>query len=77
MGIVYRDEMQVHPSEGKKHPLSNLNLTQRMAAGGDWPYLGVTMVGMKRLDNIRELLETVVREDIPGDVMETGVWRGN
>lgn len=35
-----------------------------------------TMVGLVRLDNLRTCLETVLHEDIEGDVIETGVWRG-
>jgi hypothetical protein len=34
------------------------------------------MIGQHRMANIRELTERVLREDIPGDLMETGVWRG-
>jgi O-methyltransferase len=44
--------------------------------GMDWPALALTMVGAKRLDNIQECIETVLREEVPGDVIETGVWRG-
>ena len=36
----------------------------------------VTMLPTKRLHNIRRCVETVVREGVPGDVIETGVWRG-
>jgi O-methyltransferase len=35
-----------------------------------------TMIGHKRLDNIQSLLDVIVRDDIPGDLIETGVWRG-
>jgi O-methyltransferase len=34
------------------------------------------MVGHIRLQNIRETLENVTKEGIPGDVVELGVWRG-
>jgi hypothetical protein len=44
--------------------------------GRDWPSTAVTMVGSKRLNNVRLLLEEVIREQIPGDFVETGVWRG-
>lgn len=44
--------------------------------GMDWAYLGDTMTGWKRLDNIRKLLKSVVEDTIPGDYIETGVWRG-
>ena len=44
--------------------------------GRDWPAEAETMIGMRRLDNIQECVETVIREKIPGDLVETGVWRG-
>ena len=44
--------------------------------GGDWAYFGDTMVGWNRLDNIWKLLKQVVEDDISGDYIETGVWRG-
>jgi O-methyltransferase len=44
--------------------------------GRDWPSLAYTMVGLKRLDNVQHAIETVIRERIPGDLCECGVWRG-
>ncbi|WP_133908000.1 TylF/MycF family methyltransferase [Actinophytocola oryzae] len=44
--------------------------------GSDWPTVAHTMVGMTRLDNVQECLEKVIAEDVPGDFIETGVWRG-
>jgi len=38
--------------------------------------LSHTMVGKKRLDNIRYCIETVLADEIPGDFLEAGVWRG-
>jgi O-methyltransferase len=35
-----------------------------------------TMVGRKRLDNIQYCLAAVKQDNIPGDVAETGAWRG-
>jgi hypothetical protein len=34
------------------------------------------MLSLDRLDNVQRCIETVLREDIPGDVIETGVMRG-
>lgn len=36
----------------------------------------LTMIGYARLTNIEVLLKEVVENDIEGDVIETGVWRG-
>lgn len=44
--------------------------------GTDWPSVAHTMVGLKRIRNIRTLLDRVVADGVPGDFIETGVWRG-
>lgn len=35
-----------------------------------------TMIGRKRLENIEDCLDVIRAEGIPGDLIETGVWRG-
>jgi hypothetical protein len=35
-----------------------------------------TCIGEKRLDNIEKCIRTCVEEKVPGDLIETGVWRG-
>ncbi len=35
-----------------------------------------TMIGLKRLDNIEYCVTDVLRRGVPGDLIETGVWRG-
>lgn len=44
--------------------------------GLDWPVLAHTMIGMKRLNNLQFCVEEVLRRGVPGDLIETGVWRG-
>jgi O-methyltransferase len=44
--------------------------------GRDWPARAHTMIGRKRLDHLQTCIETVLREEVPGDLIETGVWRG-
>ena len=44
--------------------------------GGDWPSRSCTMIGAKRMANVRMLVENVIQNRIPGDLIETGVWRG-
>lgn len=46
------------------------------AEGRDWPPLAHTMIGLKRLDNIQFCVEDIIQNNIPGDLIETGVWRG-
>ena len=35
-----------------------------------------SMIGRERMNQLQEAMETVVRENIEGDFIETGVWRG-
>jgi O-methyltransferase len=46
------------------------------ALGMDWPLDGLTMIGLARLNDLQRCVETVVSEGVPGDMIETGVWRG-
>jgi len=68
-GVIYEDE-----------PLQTLGQQRYDATlrehGWDWPSKAQTMVGVKRLANARLLAEHVIQRRIPGDLMETGVWRG-
>ncbi len=49
---------------------------QTRAEGCDWPRDAHTMIGLKRLDNLQFCVEDVLDRGIPGDFIETGVWRG-
>jgi O-methyltransferase len=44
--------------------------------GLDWPAEAETMIGMQRLTSLQHCVETVLADDIPGDLVECGVWRG-
>lgn len=50
--------------------------TESREVGGDWPTTAHTMIGIKRLDNIHNCLKYIIKNNIPGDCVETGVWRG-
>lgn len=43
---------------------------------GDWPLYAQSMIGPVRLRSLRECVETVVADEVPGDLIEAGVWRG-
>jgi O-methyltransferase len=49
---------------------------RRREEGLDWPGDAETMVGLKRLDNLEVCITDVLRQGVPGDLIETGVWRG-
>lgn len=44
--------------------------------GKDWPTQAHSMAGLVRLRNLKTLVQRTLDEGIPGDYIETGVWRG-
>jgi cephalosporin hydroxylase len=46
------------------------------AEGRDWPADAESMTGLRRLDNVQQCVIDVLRNGVPGDLIETGVWRG-
>jgi O-methyltransferase len=44
--------------------------------GLDWPAQAETMIGMRRLYSLQQCVETILSENISGDLVECGVWRG-
>eukprot|EP01063_Lacrimia_lanifica_P005479 TRINITY_DN13255_c0_g2_i1.p1 TRINITY_DN13255_c0_g2~~TRINITY_DN13255_c0_g2_i1.p1 ORF type:complete len:398 (+),score=121.41 TRINITY_DN13255_c0_g2_i1:42-1235(+) len=53
----------------------NMSWTDR-ANGDDWPWLADTMTGGLRMQNVLDLVTKVIEAGVPGDYIETGVWRG-
>lgn len=46
----------------------------RRINGLDWN--GYTMIGLRRLDNLEMCIKSVIKNNIPGAIVEAGVWRG-
>jgi O-methyltransferase len=46
------------------------------SVGLDWPLQGLSMSGLRRLDDLQSCVDSVVRERIDGDFIEAGAWRG-
>jgi O-methyltransferase len=49
---------------------------EKRRQGLDWPEQAETMIGMQRMDNLQFCVTDVLRRGVPGDLIETGVWRG-
>lgn len=49
---------------------------ERRVMARDWPSQAHTMIGIRRLDQVQRLVVDVVTAGVPGDLIETGVWRG-
>lgn len=74
LGQVYRDRSVIPVPGGSLYATSH-NSGLR-AEGKDWPGQAHSMIGEARMDNIFQCVESVLAEDIPGDLVECGVWRG-
>jgi O-methyltransferase len=68
-GTIYSDP--AIPTHDKK----GFNANDRLR-GLDWPANAYSMIGVARMRNFRTLLEDAVVKRTPGDIVETGVWRG-
>lgn len=68
-GVIYEDLPL--PALGQKEYDPRLR-----EYGWDWPSKAHTMIGVKRLANVRFLSERIIKSRVTGDFMETGVWRG-
>jgi hypothetical protein len=69
---IYRDESYAPMSDDQ---VQEFDLGRR-TGGWDWPLRAHTMVGLLRLDHLQACVESVLQDGVPGDLIETGVWRG-
>jgi hypothetical protein len=69
LGVIYEDPPIDQWSGSVFNPTLRMN-------GRDWPAKAHSMIGFKRLRNLRDLMIQVLSDQIPGDFVETGVWRG-
>jgi len=51
-------------------------LPELREAGRDWPSRAESMIGLRRMDNLQQCIAQIIADDVPGDFIETGVWRG-
>lgn len=52
------------------------DMLHRRTEGLDWPSDGVSMIGLKRMENVQHCVTDVLNNNIPGDFLEAGVWKG-
>jgi O-methyltransferase/8-demethyl-8-(2,3-dimethoxy-alpha-L-rhamnosyl)tetracenomycin-C 4'-O-methyltransferase len=69
INTIYED-----PSQDLWHPRIYDSKVREL--GRDWPAQAHSMIGRRRMRNLREIAELVLLQGIPGDFIETGVWRG-
>jgi hypothetical protein len=69
LGLIYEDPAQ--------DPWSPKNFDrEKRELGRDWPLQAHSMIGRARLRHLRAAVLHVLNSNIPGDFIETGVWRG-
>lgn len=74
-GFLYPVDKLLRKRNFGIHKLKYVSAFNR-SNGYDWPAQADTMIGMNRLSNIEWCMLEVLRGNIPGDFIETGVWRG-
>jgi O-methyltransferase len=68
MKVLNRKKMQL--------VLKKDTLQKQWVEGKGWSRYADTMIGLKRLDNLQYCVETVLKDGVEGDLIETGVWNG-
>jgi O-methyltransferase/8-demethyl-8-(2,3-dimethoxy-alpha-L-rhamnosyl)tetracenomycin-C 4'-O-methyltransferase len=69
LALIYEDPAQDPWSKGTFQ-------REKRRRGLDWPLKAHSMIGEMRMGNLRAATEHVIKHSIPGDLIETGVWRG-
>jgi hypothetical protein len=57
-------------------PVSPEIIGRKLGNRRAWRASGFTMMGLDRTENLQACVEDVLANEIPGDLIETGVWRG-
>jgi O-methyltransferase len=55
---------------------TRIDYSLRDAGQETWPDIAETMIGLARLDQLQVAVEDILAKGVPGDLIETGVWRG-
>lgn len=66
----YRADKSEYSCDGKIIP------PEQIAKGDFYLHTADTMIGLTRLNNIQDLVVDIIENNIPGDLIETGVWHG-
>jgi len=75
-GIFGKAEKSVIPALGNSTLVTSRFEAEKRQWGEDWTYLGLTMTGCDRVQNVQDLISDIIKKNVSGGYMETGVWRG-
>lgn len=59
-----------------KRSLKHQIYDEPQVEGDGYPTVAHTMIGLDSLNNLQFCVEDVLANEVPGDLIETGVWRG-
>ncbi len=76
LGLTYEDPSDRAPATVHESAQREQHNPELRATGKDWPAVAPTMIGAVRLNNVQQCIERVLADNVPGDLIETGVWRG-
>jgi len=72
LDLIYSEPNDIVFTPGRRQ----ITVKEARQTGRDWPERALTMIGQERLNNLQFCVEDVLQRGIPGDFIETGVWRG-
>ena len=78
INVIYYESSQALWVYGPDHAFrrsDGFELQSRIV-GEDMPGNAMSMIGLKRMDNLQECIQTVLDKNIPGDLVETGACKG-
>ncbi|TRZ87058.1 macrocin O-methyltransferase [bacterium] len=74
LGMIYQDPPISTPAIGGYATKSYIKKFREF--GRDLPSEAHSMIGLRRMDNLQACIEQALADDVAGDLIETGVWRG-
>lgn len=74
LGMIYEDPPTSAPTIGGYK--TELYVAKFREGGRDVPSQAHSMIGLRRMNNLQSCIEQVLADGVPGDLIETGVWRG-
>jgi hypothetical protein len=74
LGMIYEDPPTSAPAIGGYK--TERYVAKFREAGRDVPSQAHSMIGLHRMNNLQMCIEQLLADAVPGDLIETGVWRG-
>lgn len=74
LGMIYEDPPTSAPAIGGFK--TERYIAKFRESGRDVPSQAHSMIGLRRMNNLQACIEQVLADGVPGDLIETGVWRG-